>query len=55
MQAHILSEILEGSTQKYSSMPAVRWLQKKEISERTYSELDAARLCVKRALAKRGF
>ncbi len=55
MAKHILAEILENSAKEFSDSPAVRWMVKKDIIERTYTELDMARRKVWNAMKERGF
>ena len=41
--------------EKYSELPAVRWLIKKNIQERSYGELAAAVSAIKKGVAAQGF
>ena len=45
----------EHCRNEYSSLPAVRWLDKKDISEISYGELDAAVTAIRKGLAAEGF
>ena len=52
---HIIAELLEGTVKEHPDIPAVRWLNKKDICSKSYSEFDRDRLKVSDALLKRGF
>ena len=52
---HIIPTVIENSASAFADIPAVRWLVKKELHERTYKKLDSDRKKVWNALAKRGF
>lgn len=52
--AHTLHSIIEDSVEKYSDMPAVRWIVKKETCEKTYAELDSDRKKIWHALSAKG-
>ena len=54
-QESIIVRLLEDTVAKYPDMPAVRWLVKKDVIEKKYSELDSDRLKVTNALLDRGF
>lgn len=54
-EGHIIAELLERTVEKHPDLPAVRWLEKKEIPSRTYSEINSDRLKVSHALLERGF
>ncbi len=54
-QETIIVRLLEDTVEKYPSLAAVRWMDKKEIPEKTYKELDSDRKKVTNALLKRGF
>lgn len=41
--------------EKYSSLPAVRWLEKKNVLEKSYGELAAETLSIKKGLTAQGF
>ena len=51
----IIPEIINSSVQKFADIPAVRWIEKKDLVERTYTELNVSRNKVWHALAERGF
>ncbi len=52
---HIIAELLESSVEKYPDYAAVCWMEKKQINERTYSQLNETRNKVTSALLKKGF
>ena len=52
---HIIGSVIDNSAGKFSDIPAVRWLVKKENNQRTYAQLDSDRKKVWNALVKRGF
>ena len=52
---HIIAELLENTVEKYPDYPAVRWIVKKQIPEKTYAELNEDRNKVAGALLRGGF
>ena len=52
---HIIANLLENTVEKYTDTPAVRWIVKKQIPEKTYAELNSDRNKVESALLKNGF
>ncbi len=52
---HIIAELLEASVERYPDYAAVRWIEKKQVFERTYRELDETRNKVTSALLRHGF
>ena len=52
---HIIANLLENTVEKYPDTPAVRWIVKKQIPEKTYAELNSDRNKVASALLKNGF
>ena len=52
---HIIANLLENTVEKYPDTPAVRWIVKKQIPEKTYAELNSDRNRVASALLKNGF
>ena len=52
---HIIANLLENTVEKYPDIPAVRWIVKKQIPEKTYAELNSDRNKVASALLKNGF
>ena len=51
----IIRDILEESAEKFSDIPAVKWLKKKEILEKSYCELMENMAAVRRGLLAEGF
>ncbi|MDE6760130.1 MAG: AMP-binding protein [Lachnospiraceae bacterium] len=51
----LIRDILEDSAQKYADIKAVKWLKKKEILERSYSELMENVVAVRKGLLAEGF
>lgn len=51
----LIRDILEDSAQKYADIKAVKWLKKKEILERSYSELMENIAAVRKGLLAEGF
>lgn len=51
----LIRDILEQSAKDYSGLKAVKWLKKKEIFERSYSELMENAVAVRRGLTAEGF
>ena len=50
-----IREIWDASVEKYAGLPAVRWLVKKDVSERSYSELNDDVVAVRKGLQAEGF
>jgi long-chain acyl-CoA synthetase len=50
-----IREIWDCAASKYAGLPAVSWLEKKEIKGKSYSELDAAVKAVRKGLKAEGF
>ena len=50
-----IGELLENALESYADLPAVRWLKKKEIRERSYRELGEDVAAVRNGLAAEGF
>ena len=50
-----IRELWEESLKKYEGLPAVRWLNKKEICEKTYSELGNDIVSIRKGLNAEGF
>lgn len=51
----LIRDILEDSVKKYADIKAVKWLKKKEILERSYSELMENVVSVRKGLLAEGF
>ncbi|MDE7366949.1 MAG: acyl-CoA thioester hydrolase, partial [Lachnospiraceae bacterium] len=51
----LIRDILEESEKKFSEMKAVKWLKKKEIFERSYSELMGNAAAIRKGLLAEGF
>ncbi len=51
----LIRDILEESEKKFSEMKAVKWLKKKEILERSYSELMGNAAAIRKGLLAEGF
>lgn len=51
----LIRDIFEESVDKYAEIKAVKWLQKKEICERSYSELKENVAAVRKGLLAEGF
>lgn len=51
----LIRDILEDSVKKYAEIKAVKWLKKKEILERSYSELMENVISVRKGLLAEGF
>lgn len=51
----LIRDILEGSAEKFADIKAVKWLQKKEILERSYKELLENVVAVRKGLLAEGF
>ena len=51
----LIRDVLEESVNKFSEFKAVKWLQKKEILERSYSELMENVVAVRKGLLAEGF
>lgn len=51
----LIRDILEESARKYSDIAAVKWLRKKEICERSYSELMEQAAAIRKGLLAGGF
>ncbi len=52
---HIIASLLENTVAKYPDYPAVRWIVKKQIPEKSYRELNEDRNKIAGALLKNGF
>ncbi len=52
---HIIISFLENSVRDYPDNPAIRWIEKKNIPEKTYREFNSDRLRVSHAFLERGF
>ena len=52
---HIIVEILETTVDKHADMPAVRWMEGKNIAEKKYGDVNADRNRVTNALYAKGF
>ena len=52
---HLITGLLDNTVEKYPDYPAVRWIVKKQISEKLYRELNEDRNKVAGALLKMGF
>ena len=52
---HIIAGLLENTVAKYPDYPAVRWIVKKQIPEKSYRELNEDRNKIAGALLKNGF
>ena len=50
-----IREIWESAYTNYAELPAVKWLVKKDIQERSYSELNEAIVAVRKGLQAEGF
>ncbi len=50
-----IREIWEDTLKKHADLPAVRWLEKKDIRERSFKELDGTIEAVRRGLSAKGF
>ncbi len=50
-----IREIWESAVNKYSGLPAVRWLVKKEVNEKSYDELNEDVVAVRKGLQAQGF
>jgi len=51
----LIRDILENSVEKFAEMKAVKWLQKKDILERSYKELMENVVAVRKGLLAEGF
>ena len=51
----LVRNILEESVQKFGEVKAVKWLKKKEISERSYYEIMENAASVRKGLLAEGF
>ncbi|MDD7404104.1 MAG: AMP-binding protein [Butyribacter sp.] len=51
----LIRDILEESEKKYADIPAVKWLKKKEMQQRTYGELMQNVAAVRKGLLANGF
>ncbi|MCF0133257.1 MAG: AMP-binding protein [Blautia sp.] len=51
----LIREILEESSQKYADIPAVKWLVKKDIQERSYQEMMRNVVHIRKGLANKGY
>ena len=52
---HIIVELLENTVQKYPELAAVRWIEKKQIPQKTYYELNETRNKIASSLLRNGF
>ena len=50
-----IRDIWESAVSKYAELPAVKWLVKKDIQERSYSELNEDIIAVRKGLKAEGF
>ena len=50
-----IGELLDHALESYADLPAVRWLKKKEVLERSYRELGEDISAVRNGLAEEGF
>ena len=50
-----IREIWDNSEDQFAELPAVRWLEKKEIKERTYGELGNDITAIRKGLSAEGF
>ena len=51
----LIIDVLEESVKKYADIPAVKWLKKKDICERSYKELTENYVAVRKGLKAEGF
>ncbi len=51
----LIRDILEESTEKFAEIKAVKWLQKKEVQERSYRELMENVVAIRKGLLAEGF
>ena len=51
----LILDILENSVEKFAEIKAVKWLQKKEILERSYEELMENVVAIRKGLLAEGF
>ena len=51
----LIREILEKSVQNFGDIPAVKWLQKKDVLQRSYSELMDNIVSLRKGLAVNGY
>ena len=51
----LIRDILENSAEKFADIKAVKWLKKKEILERSYSQLMENVVAVRKGLLAEGF
>lgn len=51
----LIRDILEESTEKFAEIKAVKWLQKKEVLERSYKELKENIITIRKGLLAEGF
>ena len=54
-EMNTIREIWESAVSKYAELPAVKWLVKKDIQERSYSELNEDIIAVRKGLKAEGF
>ena len=45
-----IRELWDGAASKYAGLPAVAWLDKKDIKKKSYGELDAAIKAIRKGL-----
>ena len=50
-----IGELLDHALESYADLPAVRWLKKKEVLERSYRELGEDISAVRNGLTEEGF
>ncbi len=53
--SEIIVSLLENTVSSMADLPAVRWIEKKEIKEKKYGEIDSARKKTANALLAKGF
>ena len=51
----LIRDILEDSVKKFADIKAVKWLKKKDILERSYSELMDNVIAIRKSLLAEGF
>ena len=50
-----IRELWDGAASKYAGLPAVAWLDKKDIKKKSYGELDASIKAIRKGLKAEGF
>ena len=53
--AMLVKNIIENTVEKYGELPAVKWLEKKDVFERSYADLYANAVSVRKALSASGY